>query len=214
MVPPPKLTILTYIDNYPRPRRQDNQTLRHRHCARADTGHQCSGNEVRDTKWQLEVRRTKYRDTDRHHGLALTTARVLIRSILTVGQSVAFLRFFHTAPGAADKLLAVVKAAVPLISPIPALETAVTLHPAASVLALDLQGAAGDGTIELVLSKPTVRDSVTDGGWRKTERVRALKFVSITRTALLITPVLPESNKFSATAIVLNFYLAVNRPVT
>ena len=195
MVPPPKLTILTYIDNYPRPRRQDNQTLRHRHCARADTGHQCSGIEVRDTKWQLEVE-DKIKRQRQTPGLALTTARVLIRSILTVGQSVAFLRFFHAAPGAADKLLAVVKAAVPLISPIPALETAVTLHPAASVLALDLQGAAGDGTIELVLSKPTVRDSVTDGGWRKTERVRALKFVSITRTALLITPVLPESNKF------------------
>ena len=117
---------------------------------------------------------------------------MFIRSVRTIRFPVAFLTFVQTGPGVADKLFLVVETTEFLIPPVPALDAAVAPHSAAPVLAGDLPGPAGDGagTVQLVLSLPAVRHSVTHRGGGETELVRTLEVVSLTGTVQLVTSVL------------------------
>ena len=122
---------------------------------------------------------------------------MFIRSVRTIRFPVAFLTFVNTGPGVTDKLFLVVETTEFLIPAIPALDAAVTPHSAAPILAGDLPGPAGDGagTVELVLSQPAVRHSVTDRGSGETELVGTLEVVSVTGTVQLVTSVLPTAKK-------------------
>ena len=89
---------------------------------------------------------------------------MFIRSVRTIRFPVTFQTGVQTGPGVTDKLLLVVATAELLIPAVPALEAAVTPHPAAPVLAGDLPGPAGDGAgaVELVLAAGTVGSPVAD----------------------------------------------------
>lgn len=117
---------------------------------------------------------------------------MFIRPVLTVRPPVTFLRELHTSPGPAGELLLVLVTTVPLVSPVPALRDPVTQRAAAAVLALDLPGTAGHGAAQLVLSRPAVLHSVTDGAGGETHGVPALELVRVTRAVQLIAPVLEE----------------------
>ena len=117
---------------------------------------------------------------------------MLIRSVRTIRFPVAFQSVVQTGPGVTDKLFLIVETTEFLIPPIPALDAAVTPHSTAPVLAGDLTGPAGDGagTVQLVLSQPAVRHSVTDRGSGETELVGTLEVVSVTGTVQLVTSIL------------------------
>ena len=86
---------------------------------------------------------------------------MFIRAVRTIRFPVTFLGFvLQTFPGPTDKLLLVVETAEPLVPAVPALGAAVAPHPAAPVLARDLPGPAGDGTVHLVTAVLSAAQSI------------------------------------------------------
>ena len=137
---------------------------------------------------------------------------MFIRPVLTVRPPVTFLRELHTSPSPTGELLLVLVTTVPLIPPVPALRDPVTQRAAAAVLALDLLVTAGHWTAQLVLPRPAVLDSVTDGAGGQTHGVPTLELVRLTRAVQLIAPVLEEV--VGLWCLIFAIDLAVTSPVT